>query len=150
MRCVADVKYFSKGSLLIVMAPWPGRKRTRATACLRRPVVWLSGVGIAVWRPSWCAWSAGAAGRRQVERLGLLGGVGMVGPGVDLQLGEHLAAEGVLGQHAAHGAADQLGRLLVEQLRVAGGAQSAGVTAVAVGHLRVGLARGEDDLVRVD
>ena len=47
MRCVAEVKYFSIGSLLTVMAPWPGRKRTRATACLRRPVVWLSGAGMA-------------------------------------------------------------------------------------------------------
>ena len=47
MRCVAEVKYFSKGCLLTVMAPWPGRKRTRATACLRRPVVWVSGAGIA-------------------------------------------------------------------------------------------------------
>jgi len=28
---------------LQVMAPWPGRMRTRATACLRRPVVWQMG-----------------------------------------------------------------------------------------------------------
>src|SRR5271169_3603598 len=101
MRWVAEVKYCSKGSLLIVMAPWPGRKRTRATACLRRPVVWLSGVGIASLQSFLFAWSAGAAGRGQVERLGLLGGMGVVGAGVDLELGEHLAPEGVLGQHAA-------------------------------------------------
>ncbi len=52
MRCVAEVKYFSKGCLLMVIAPWPGRKRMRATARLRRPVDWVSGVGMARWCPS--------------------------------------------------------------------------------------------------
>src|SRR6185437_3825491 len=112
MRCVADVKYFSMGCLLTVMAPWPGRKRTRATACLRRPVLWLSGAGMVWWCPSWCAsaWarpSAGAARLGQIERLGLLGRVRVVGAGVDLQLAQLLAAEGVLGEHAAHRAAHQ-------------------------------------------
>src|SRR5580693_4878033 len=109
MRCVAEVKYFSIGCLLTVMAPWPGRKRTRATACLRRPVVWVSGAGI-------CApcvlcvvdRSAGPAGRGQLERLGALGCVGMVGAGVDVELAQHGPAEGVLGQHAADGAPDHL------------------------------------------
>jgi hypothetical protein len=47
MRWVADVKYSSNLSLLTVMVPWPGRKRTRATARLRRPVVWQSGAALA-------------------------------------------------------------------------------------------------------
>jgi hypothetical protein len=76
--------------------------------------------------------------------------VRVVGAGVDLELAQHLAAEGVLGQHAAHRAADELGGLLLEQLGVAGGAQPARVPRVAVRHLRLGLARGEHDLVRVD
>src|SRR5580658_8763846 len=106
MRWVADVKYASMGFLLTVMAPWPGRRRTRATACLRRPVVWVSGTGMV----SFCRaeWSAGAASVGQFQRLGLLGGVRVIGAGVDVELAQHLAAKGVLGQHAPDGAADQL------------------------------------------
>src|SRR3984885_10001358 len=104
MRCVAEVKYFSIGCLLTVMAPWPGRKRTRATACLRRPVVWLSGAGmgcVVSFLVRVGGGSAGAAGVGQLERLGLLGRVRMVGAGIDLELAQLLAAQRVLGQHAA-------------------------------------------------
>src|SRR6185312_9660999 len=109
MRCVAEVKYFSKGCLLIVIAPWPGRKRTRATACLRRPVVWLSGTGMG-W---FCVLpgSAGPLGFGQVERFWLLCGVRVFWPGVDVELAELLAPQGVLREHAAHRASDELGRL---------------------------------------
>jgi hypothetical protein len=89
-------------------------------------------------------------GLGQFERLGLLGRVRVIGTGVDLQLAEHLAAQGVLGEHAAHRAPDELGGLLGQQLRVGGGAQAAGVAAVAVGELVGGLVRGEDHLVGVD
>ena len=64
--------------------------------------------------------AGGPPGLGQVERLGLLGGVRVLGAGVDVELAQLLAAQGVLGQHAAHGAADQLGRLVLEQRGVAG------------------------------
>src|SRR6516225_9437968 len=127
MRWVAEVKYLSNATLLMVMVPAPGRKRTRATACLRRPVVWLSGAGMWSFRcvvACVVSGSAGPAGLRQLERLRLLGGVRVVGAGVDLELAQHLAAEGVLGQHAAHRTAHQLGRLLGQQLLVGGRAQA--------------------------
>src|SRR5271163_3149700 len=90
------------GCLLTLIAPWPGRKRTRATACLRRPVVWVSGAGICAPCVLYVVCrSAGPAGRGQLERLGALGCVGVVGTGIDVELAQHRPAESVLGEHAA-------------------------------------------------
>ena len=76
------------------MAPWPGRIRTRATARLRRPVVWQMGAALATacssrsvrWVPGQRRAAHGtapgrrrAAGARELQGLGGLGGVGMLG-----------------------------------------------------------------------
>ena len=151
------------------MAPWPGRKRTAGDRLLTAAgglaqwcghgvgavlrTVSVSVIGVCVGDRSLCSVvSAGqpAAGFGQFEGLRLLRGVGVLGAGVDLELAQHLAAEGVLRQHAAHGAAHQLGRLVLEQLGVARRAQAAGVPAVPVGLLVLGLARGHHHLVGVD
>src|ERR1039457_4360899 len=139
MRWLAEVKYSSKARRLILIVPVPGRKRTRATASLRRPVVWLSGAGM-------CGVFPGlglAAGGGDVEGLGLLGGVGVVGAGVDLQLGQLLAAQGVLGQHAPDGPAHHLLGLVLEERRVAALLQASPVPPVAIGELGLALVGGE-------
>src|SRR5688572_7809567 len=100
MRWLADGKYSSIGRLFTVSTPPPVRTRTRATACLRRPVVWMSGLGNS---NSSLRRALGDGG--QVERLGTLGGVGMRGPRVDLQLLEHVATERRLRDHPADGLA---------------------------------------------
>src|SRR4051812_41406977 len=100
MRWVSDGKEASIGRPLTTILPLPGRIRTRATACLRRPVVWTRGLGTVSLSPS-----VPGAGAGKVEGLGRLGGVGMLRPGVDLELAQHLVAERALGQHAAHGLA---------------------------------------------
>src|SRR5687767_6396851 len=69
--------------------PVPGLSRIRATEVLRLPVAVMMNEGLA-----------------NGEDLRLLRGVGMFGAGVDAELREHLAAEVVLGKHAAHRRAD--------------------------------------------
>src|SRR5487761_543271 len=109
----------------MVIVPWPGRNRTRATASLRRPVVWERGAGTAARPPR----------RGELQGLGRLGLVGVFRPGVDLELGELLAAERALGQHAPHGTPHELVGAPVEELGVAGPLEAARVAAVAVGEL---------------
>src|SRR5205085_10351470 len=89
------------GRPLTTILPAPGRMRTRAMACFRRPVVWTRGLGTG-------ASSARAAGAGDVEGLRRLGDMGMVGTGVDLELAEHLATERPLRQHASHRLAHRL------------------------------------------
>src|SRR5579872_2803548 len=136
------------------MAPAPGRKRTRATARLRRPVDWTSGFGISGWTsPSWSAspGSRGAPGGvRQGERAGLLGGVGMRRPGVDLQLRQLLSPERALWEHAAHRAAHELLGPLAQEDGVARLRDGARVAGVAPGEGPLGLVGGEHDLGGVD
>src|ERR1700692_533006 len=97
----------------MVIFPWPGRMRTRATAALRRPVFWHSGVPSLIFVvtssvPVWWARGTRAApgtsrrhpGAGHVEGLGLLRLVGMLGAGVDLQLEQLLTTEPGTGQHA--------------------------------------------------
>src|SRR5690625_715968 len=85
-----------------------------------------------------------------LEGLRLLRGVRVVRAGVDLELLQLLAAEGVLREHAADRLLDgALGEAL-EQLRVADGLEPARVPGVAVGDLVLALAPGQGDLRGVD
>src|ERR1039458_7540583 len=127
------------------MVPWPGRKRTRATACLRRPVAWTSGFGMNLLR------SGRPAGRgRQLERTGQLGGVRVLWPRVHLQLGEHLPAERALRQHALYGGPDELFRLAAPDLGETGRPEASRVAAVPVREGLLGLVGRKDDLGGVD
>src|SRR5882757_4661030 len=109
IRCVAEGKYSSIGRLLMVMAPSPLRRRTRATAALRRPVDWISGLGTTVryslsvvaGKAAGCQPRSGDAVNGMVELASLrpLRDMRMSGTGVDLQLLQHLAAERTLGKH---------------------------------------------------
>src|SRR3954468_21528315 len=108
------------GRPLTTILPLPGRMRIRATACLRRPVVWTRGLGTSVLR------SVLGAGARKVERLGCLGGMRVRRPGVDLELAQHLTAEGALGQHAAYGLAHRLLWLVRQHVGVPLRLQAAG------------------------
>src|ERR1700737_1830600 len=104
----------------MVMIPVPGRRRTRATAALRRPVDWINGFGTTVWC-SLSDWLGNSVDRVvHDERLGALSGVRVGRPGVHLELLEHAPAERSLGQHAADGAPDRVLGALGHQ--VAGGA----------------------------
>jgi len=69
---------------------------------------------------------------------------------VHLELGQLLACEGVLGEHAADGLLDGLLGALGQQLLVGGGAQTAREARVAVGLLLDQLGAGQGNLVRVD
>src|SRR5687768_13069806 len=105
--------------LFTVIAPVPGRRRTRAMARLRRPVVWVRGL------VAMSFYLRLRSRRGQIQRLRALGAVGMGGAGVDLQLREHLRAEPVLREHALDRLADGLLGLLRQQVGVARRAQAA-------------------------
>jgi hypothetical protein len=91
-----------------------------------------------------------ARARARGERLGLLGGVGMLRPFVDLQLLGHRAAQAALGEHALHRPLDHaLGMGLDHPLR-AHLAQASDVAAVPAVDLVGQLAPGQVDLLRVD
>src|SRR5438045_9195858 len=122
------------GRPLTMILPGPGRMRTRATACLRRPVVWTRGLGTVSLSPSVLG-----AGAGEVEDLGRLGDVGVLGPGVDLELTKHLAAEGTLGQHASDRLAQRLLRLVGQAVGVPLLLEPAGVGGMAVLPLLGGL-----------
>src|SRR5688572_376861 len=126
MRWAGVVKYESNGRPLTVITPVPGSSRARAMASLRRPVVWVSAVTMT------SASRSAGLGRGQVEGFGGLGRVRMIRAGVHLQLGQHLAAERALGQHALDRAADGLRRLGGQQLAVGVRLDPARVAAVAV------------------
>src|ERR1700722_4952031 len=80
------------------MVPVPGRRRTRAAASLRRPVVWVSGDDT--------SFSLTAANRRVVVLRRCLGRVRVLGTGVDEELAHDLATESVLRDHALVGVHD--------------------------------------------
>jgi len=103
------------------MVPDPARMRTRAGACVIDD-----------------------------QRLGQLALVRMGRPGVHLELAELLATETVVGEHAADRPADRLFGLVGQQVGVGPRRQTTGVSRVAVDELVLGLARGQDDLGRVD
>src|SRR5690242_12081876 len=100
------------GRELTTIFPSPGRMRTRATACLRRPVDWTSGFGMLATD----LLLRRAPGAGHLERLGLLGGVGMVGTGVDLELLELLAPERALREHPPDRPAHDLGGLALQEV----------------------------------
>src|SRR4051812_26637969 len=149
IRWVADGKYSSKARRLIVIFPSPspsdGRRRTRAMASLRRPVVWVSGLGT-----KRTPGLRGAPGAVDGERLRRLSSVGMGGTGVHLELAQLGPAEGALGQHAPHGPAHCFLGLGVEQLAVRLLADTARIPGVPVEDRLLRLVRGHDDLGGVD
>src|SRR5262245_29372290 len=103
MRDASRGKWSSSDRLFTRIWPVPILRRTRATAVLRLPVatnVWGSG---------------------KIEDLRLLCGVRMLGPGVDLELAEHLPAERVLREHAAHGALEHALGVRTREHLVGGG-----------------------------
>src|SRR6478736_1244312 len=161
--------------------------RTRAMACLRRPVaapgvetsrvrlvspkaasvaevslVYSVSSGSSVSRTSsftmsvtcLVAFYAAAGGLLRnlgdLEGDGLLGRVRVLGTAVDLELGELLAGQRVLREHAADGLLDGLLGALGEQLGVGGRPQTTREAGVAVGLLLLELGAGEGDLVGVD
>ena len=73
----------------------------------------------------------------------------VLGPGVDLQLGGHLASQAGLRQHPGDGVADHLIGVLDHQVAVPGGGEAPRVPAVTVGELALRLARCEHHLVGV-
>src|SRR5690606_41991408 len=86
----------------------------------------------------------------EFERNGSRGLMRMLGPGVDLQLLDHLAAETVLREHAAHGALDdRLGATPAETLEGLG-LDAAGEAGMAVVDLGAALVGGHRDLLGVD
>src|SRR5690554_3298218 len=145
MRWVSVGKYSSTGRPLAVILPVPGRSRTRATDSLRRPVVCTSGAGM--WSGSFD--SAGAASTLDDEGLRVLGGVGMGGTGVHLELLQHLAAEPVLREHAPDRAAHGVLGVAAERLAVGLRLDATGEAGVTPQELALGLVRGEHDLVGV-
>src|SRR2546430_14016957 len=93
MRWVADGKYSSTGRPLTMILPSPGsvqgRRRTRATACLRRPVDWTRGWGTGV------SWNLrGAAGARPPPGGGGGGRGGGGGGGGGVQLSQRRFGRG--------------------------------------------------------
>src|SRR5580658_7332827 len=147
----------------MVILPWPGRIRTRATAALRRPVFWHNGVpslifvvtfGVPVSRTGSVLGATGISrpgpGAGHVEWFGLLRLVRVLGAGVDLQLVQLLATEPGTGEHAPDGASHDLLGPLRQQIAVLLLGEATGVAAVVVHELLLGLVRGEHDLGRVD
>src|SRR3954452_5125068 len=87
-----------------------------------------------------CAQACGLLGDlRDLEGLRLLGRVRVLGAGVDLELAELLATQARLGDHPADGLLDRTLGVLLEQLDVADGPQTAGVAGVPVGTLLLAL-----------
>src|SRR5579883_2091022 len=124
----------------MVIAPFPGRRNTRAAAVLRRPVPYF--------------WSAGvlsvAMGTSDRERLGLLRGVRMFGAGVDLELAKLRVAQWAFGQHALDRLFDHALGMLGQHLAQRGGLDAAGILGMAPVELVVELVAGDAHLGGVD
>src|SRR5207245_6404534 len=128
--CVRIGKYDASSRPLARILPVPGRSRTRATASLRRPVVWMRGLLTRI--PSRWSPDARPAALGQRADDGLLGLVRMGRTAVHLQLLQHLAAERSLRQHATHRELDDPLRVAREQVLEVLAANPARVAAVAV------------------
>src|ERR1700729_2715936 len=140
--CVRIGKYCSNCRPLTVMIPVPGRRRTRAMAFLRRPVVWMRGLGTQAVLLIKCSRSGARAGegaRRERAHLRLLRRVRMRRTRMDLELLQHLPPERTLGQHPPHGEAHHPFGIAREQGLEVLGLDAAGVAGVAVVELVVTL-----------
>src|SRR6476646_4626173 len=125
--CVRIGKYDANSRPFTMILPVPGRRRTRATASLRRPVVWMRGLLTRNPLRSSDTRLAALGQRTDVGSLRLMG-VGRAA--VDLQLPEHLATERTLREHPAHRELDDLFRVAGEQVLEVLGADAARVAAV--------------------
>src|SRR3954468_3479735 len=143
--CTLLGKYSSRVRPLSLNWPVPGSRRTRTMASLRRPTVWMG-------RPSASVTgSALALGHLlDLEGLGLLRSVGVLGACVDLELGEHLPAEAVVRQHPLDGALDDAVGVRAQLVADVDRLEAARVTGVPVGDLVLALGAGQRDLARVD
>src|SRR4051812_48684899 len=108
------------------------------------PRRWSRTRSLRCWSQSRCSSLLGDL--RDLERLGLLGVVRVLGAGVDLELRDQLITQTVLGKHAADRLLDRLAGILVEQVTVGDGLESARVAAVAVGQLVGALVARQGDL----
>src|SRR5438270_275375 len=130
----------ARGSFsLTVMRPSPGCSRTRATAFLRRPVPRLNvsanlDVPLLIER----------------DRLRLLRGVPVVGPGVDAKPGEHVGSERVVLQHPADRVRDRERRVELLRLAERTAPQPARIAGVPRVDLRRRLGAGDLDPRRID
>src|SRR5688572_4600651 len=115
MRSVGRGRYSSIWRPLIEMVPPPGFTQTRAIAHLRLPVARFCSV-TAMWMSVACLRYLMVWLRSDRELVGLLSYVRMLGAGVDLELGSELPSQAVAGKHAGHGLADELLRILGEQV----------------------------------
>src|ERR1700693_4688173 len=123
------------------MTPVPGRRRTRAMAFLRRPVVWMRGFATQAVLLDLGSETTGRSGaragertRRKRARLRLLRRVRMRRTGMDLELLQHLATERALGQHPPHREPHAALGIAREQRLEILGPDAAGGPRVAVGE----------------
>src|SRR5450432_3936030 len=114
------------------MVPVPGLSQMRAIAVLRLPVAYVrvSAVGMVSVVALRCL-----SGGRRSQNLRLLRAVRVIRRHVDLQLGDHLAPEDALGEHAAHGLLDRERAVPREQVPVAFRLETAGDAGVPVVEL---------------
>ncbi|SCM70588.1 hypothetical protein KL86DES1_10499 [uncultured Desulfovibrio sp.] len=105
--------------------------RVRAVAVLRRPVPYSNFSLMAFYSLM-----------RQRQRLGILGRMGMFGPGVNLEFLQHGATQAILGQHALHGSHQDAGGLVGQHVAENGGLETADPAGVPViffiGHFFAG------------
>src|SRR5580658_2075289 len=125
------------------MLPVPALSQIRAMAVLRLPVAYVRESGVAM---ESCLRVLTLLER---QRLRLLRRMRVVGRGVELELGEHLAAEDSLGEHSLDGLLDREGAVAREEVTVALGRETAGDAGVVVVELLVELGAGQRDLVGV-
>src|SRR5215472_7826859 len=85
-----------------------------------------------------------------LERNRLLGLMGVVRTGVDLELAQHLPAQGVLWQHAAHGLGDRSLRVPCHEVAVGDRPQAARIARVPVRALVGELVAAQRDFRGVD
>src|SRR5436190_6111326 len=145
-------KYDANSRPFTKILPVPGRNRTRATASLRRPVVWMRGLltrGPSRFGARPCSREPGLAALGERADDGALGLMRMGRAAVHLELLQHLAPEGSLGKHAAHRELDDPLRVAGEQVLEVLAANPAGVPAVAVIGLLEELAGADRQLRRV-
>src|SRR5438034_4088678 len=96
-----------------------------------------------------CRGTARRRSRLELQRLGALGAVRMLGAGVDLELRDLLPREAVLREHPLDRDAEHLGRAPVELLAERPALETARIAGVPVVPLLVELVARDLDLLRV-